>query len=217
MEKYKDKLTLGNKEYECEVIDGVRYIDGKTVDEFYNELPIEEVIKLVRVGFETLKAEKNGEAFSPKEEYLVVQKPPQFIISTYKFSYEVDNPSFKFLKYRIFNEPNSGTIQETFYTLNLENAKRFFAENLKNYYEKYGSSSLDTVQIRTGNVTRQIEEDVKLAMQSVIEKWQPLFDSIDIEPIFEEKKRQIRQFLDFETGLTEEVERMYQNENYKSK
>jgi uncharacterized protein with ParB-like and HNH nuclease domain len=73
-----------------------------------------------------------------KEEYLVVQKPPQFIISTYKFSYEVDNPSFNFLKYRIFNEPNSGMIQETFYTLNLENAKRFFAENLKNYYEKYG-------------------------------------------------------------------------------
>ena len=69
MEKYKGKLTLGNKEYECEVIDGVRYIDGKTVDEFYNELPIEEVIKLVRVGFEALKAEKNGEAFSPKEEY----------------------------------------------------------------------------------------------------------------------------------------------------
>lgn len=73
-----------------------------------------------------------------KEEYLVIQKPPQFIISTYKFSYEVDNPSFKFLKYRIFNEPNSGTIQETFYTLNLENAKRFFSENLKNYFEKYG-------------------------------------------------------------------------------
>lgn len=47
MEKYKGKLTLGNKEYECEVIDGVRYIDGKTVDEFYNELPIEEVIKAV--------------------------------------------------------------------------------------------------------------------------------------------------------------------------
>ena len=85
------------------------------------------------------------------------------------------------------------------------------------YFEKYGGSSLDTVQIRTGNVTRQIEEDVKLAMQSVIEKWQPLFNSIDIEPIFEEKKRQIRQFVDFESGLTEEVERMYQNENHKSK
>lgn len=34
-----------------------------------DELPIEEVIKLVRVGFEALKAEKNGEPFSPKEEY----------------------------------------------------------------------------------------------------------------------------------------------------
>ena len=85
------------------------------------------------------------------------------------------------------------------------------------YFERYGSSYSDTVQIRTGNVTRQIEEDVKLAMQSVIEKWQPLFDSIDIAPVFEEKKRQIRQFIDFESGLTEEVERMYQNENHKSK
>ncbi|MEA5257639.1 DUF262 domain-containing HNH endonuclease family protein [Arcicella aquatica] len=80
-----------------------------------------------------------------KEEYLVVQRPPQFIISTYKFSYEVDNPSFQFLKYRIFNELNSGTIQETFYTLNLENAKRFFTENLKNYYEKYGIIEIETL------------------------------------------------------------------------
>ncbi len=78
-----------------------------------------------------------------KEEYLVVQKPPQFIIRTYKFSYEVDNPSFKFLKYRIFKEPNSGTIQETFYTLNLENAKNFFAENLYNYYDQYGISEIE--------------------------------------------------------------------------
>ena len=80
-----------------------------------------------------------------KEEYLVVQKPPQFIINTYKFSYEIDNPSFKFLKYRILKEPNSGTIQETFYTLNLENAKNFFAENLKNYFEQYGLSEIETL------------------------------------------------------------------------
>ena len=73
-----------------------------------------------------------------KEEYLVVEKPPQFIISTYKFGYEVDNPSFKFLRHRILAEPNSGTIQETFYTLNLENAKNFFKENLESFYNKYG-------------------------------------------------------------------------------
>ena len=78
-----------------------------------------------------------------KEEYIVVAKPPQFIIRTYKFGYEVDNPSFQFLKYRIYNEPNSGTIQETFYTLNLENAKRFFKENLTSYYEEFGLDEID--------------------------------------------------------------------------
>lgn len=78
-----------------------------------------------------------------KEDYLVIEKPPQFIIKTYKFGYEVDNPSFKFLRHRIFLEPNSGTIQETFYTLNLDNAKNFFLENLKNYFEKYGLSEIE--------------------------------------------------------------------------
>jgi uncharacterized protein with ParB-like and HNH nuclease domain len=53
-----------------------------------------------------------------KEEYLLIQKLPQFIIRTYKFGYETDNPSFKFLRHRILNEPDSGMIQETFYTLN---------------------------------------------------------------------------------------------------
>ena len=80
-----------------------------------------------------------------KEEYLVVQRPPQFIIKTYKFSYEVDNPSFQFLKYRIFKEPNSGTIQETFYTLNLENAKNFFVENLNSFYQEYGIKEIETL------------------------------------------------------------------------
>ena len=80
-----------------------------------------------------------------KEEYLVVERPPQFIIRTYKFGYEVDNPSFQFLKHRIFEEPNSGTIQETFYTLNLENAKNFFTENLANYYEKYSINEIEVL------------------------------------------------------------------------
>lgn len=78
-----------------------------------------------------------------KEEYLVIERPPQFIIRTYKFGYEVDNPSFQFLKFRIFKEPNSGTIQETFYTLNLNNAKNFFVENLTNFYQKGGLNEIE--------------------------------------------------------------------------
>lgn len=65
-----------------------------------------------------------------RETYLMVSKPPHNIIKTYKFGYESDNPSFQFLRYRIFNEDNSGTINETFYTLNLENSKRFFKEKV---------------------------------------------------------------------------------------
>jgi len=80
-----------------------------------------------------------------KDEYLVIVRPPQFIIRTYKFGYEIDNPSFRFLKHRIYNEPNSGTIQETFYTLNLENAKNFFTENLANFYQKYGLSEIEAL------------------------------------------------------------------------
>jgi len=82
---------------------------------------------------------------SIKDEYIVVERPPQFVMRTYKFGYEVDNPSFQFLKHKIFKEPNSGTIQETFYTLNLENAKSFFVENLANYQDKYGVSEIETL------------------------------------------------------------------------
>ena len=70
-----------------------------------------------------------------REKYLVVANPPNFIIRTYKFGYEIDNPSFKFLRHKIFLEPDGGTIDETFYTLNLENANDFFKKNLQNYFD----------------------------------------------------------------------------------
>ncbi len=73
-----------------------------------------------------------------KETYITVEKPPNFIIKTYKFGYEIDNPSFQFLRHKIFLEPNNGTIQETFYTLNLENSKNFFKDNLEDLYKNYG-------------------------------------------------------------------------------
>jgi uncharacterized protein with ParB-like and HNH nuclease domain len=73
-----------------------------------------------------------------KETYLVIQKPPQQIIKTYLFSYEKDNPSFDFLRYKILNEKNSGKVDETFYTLNLANSKRFFIDNIKIYLEEFG-------------------------------------------------------------------------------
>ncbi len=79
-------------------------------------------------------------AFGLKEiiqKYLVENKRND-IIKAYKFGYATDNPSFLFLKHRILGEPNAGKIDETFYTLNLENAKNFFDDNLRDYYSDYG-------------------------------------------------------------------------------
>ena len=79
------------------------------------------------------------------ESYIVVEEPKHRTINTYKFGYEVDNPSFKFLRHRIFDEPNEGTLSETFYTLNLENAKKFFAENIAKYVSDNGLGGLEVI------------------------------------------------------------------------
>lgn len=80
-----------------------------------------------------------------KETYLVISKPPQFIINTYMFSYEVDNPSFKYLRHKILNEPSGGEIGETFYTLNLENAKTFFKDNLQHVLQELGLEEVESL------------------------------------------------------------------------
>jgi len=74
------------------------------------------------------------------EKFMVVSQPPHKITKTYLFGYEVDNPSFEFLRHKIYNEGFSTTITETYYTLNLENAKDFFNDNLINLKKEKGES-----------------------------------------------------------------------------
>jgi len=80
-----------------------------------------------------------------KEGYIVITEPKHRTINTYKFGYEVDNPSSNFLRFKIFNEPNAGSVIETFYTLNLENAKVFFSENIASLISRHGISSLENL------------------------------------------------------------------------
>jgi len=87
------------------------------------------------------------------EEYIYMKMPPSYNLSTYKFGYEVDNPSFKYLKHKILGEPDGGVVTETFYTLNLENSRKFFKENLENYYNEYG---LNEVEILFKKVTQNL-------------------------------------------------------------
>jgi len=80
-----------------------------------------------------------------KEKFIVISQPPENIINAYKFGYEADNPSFEFLRYKIFNEPSAGTIDETFYTLNLENAKQFFQTNIGAIVKSHGPGVLENL------------------------------------------------------------------------
>lgn len=80
------------------------------------------------------------------ESYIKISKPPEHIINTYKFGYERwEDPSFSFLRHTIFNEHDGGAVQETFYTLNLENTKTFFLSNLKVLIESVDYSAINTI------------------------------------------------------------------------
>ena len=76
-------------------------------------------------------------------------------------------------------------------------------------WEKYGGVSNETMQIKSGEFTKEIEKEVNEAMQEIINRWQPIFDDIPTEALFAEKQRQVKSFNDFETVLTELVERSF--------
>ena len=76
-------------------------------------------------------------------------------------------------------------------------------------FEKYGGVSNETIQIKDGEFTAEIEKEVNEAMQEIINRWQPIFDDIPTEALFAEKQRQVKSFNDFKTVLTELVERSF--------
>jgi len=80
-----------------------------------------------------------------QSKYLFKNKPPGDQFRTYKFGYMSDNPSYDYLRYRIFDEVGSGSLQETFYTLNLSNAKQYFSKQFKELHQQEGLSALQNI------------------------------------------------------------------------
>ena len=76
-------------------------------------------------------------------------------------------------------------------------------------YEKFGGIANETMQIKSGEFTKEIEQEVNEAMQEIIERWQPFIDNIPTEELFAEKQKQIRKFSDYETTLTDLVEKRF--------
>ena len=76
-------------------------------------------------------------------------------------------------------------------------------------WEKYGGVSNETIQIKNGEFAKEIEKEVNEAMQEIVERWQPFIDDIPTEELFAEKQKQIRKFSDYETTLTDLVEKRF--------
>ena len=76
-------------------------------------------------------------------------------------------------------------------------------------WEKFGGVSNETMQIKSGEFTKEIEKEVNEAMQEIIERWQPFIDDIPTEELFAEKQKQIRKFSDYETTLTDLLEKKF--------
>ena len=80
---------------------------------------------------------------------------------------------------------------------------------LKFDFERFGGIANETIQIKNGEFAKEIEREIKEAMQEIIERWQPFFDNIPTEELFAEKQKQIRKFSDYETTLTELLEKKF--------
>ena len=65
---------------------------------------------------------------------------PKGEFRTYMFGYTDDNPSHEYLRHRILGESGGGTVQETFYTLNLGEAKEYFSKQLENLHAVSGTT-----------------------------------------------------------------------------
>ena len=76
-------------------------------------------------------------------------------------------------------------------------------------YEKFGGIANEIMQIKNCEFTKELEKEVNEAMQEIIERWQPFIDNIPTEELFAEKQKQIRKFSDYETTLTDLVEKKF--------
>lgn len=85
------------------------------------------------------------------------------------------------------------------------------------FFEKYGGVSNETIQIKNGEFSKEIEKEVNEAMQEIIDRWQPIFDNIPTEALFAERQRQVKNFIDFETVLTDLVEKEFGSDEERKK
>jgi|JI9StandDraft_1071089.scaffolds.fasta_scaffold00644_2 hypothetical protein len=103
-------------------------------------------------------------------ENLIYIKEETFAV--YKFGYEADDPSFKFFKDRIIVMPKdwndigvvNSTSIETYYTNNLENAKKFFKEKIEGLKSEEVKKYFEALRLRVVGIKNTIDERLNIYM-----------------------------------------------------
>lgn len=127
---------------------------------------------LERVGDKAILNETNVADIRKK---FIYQQKADGISRTYMFGYESQNPSYEFLKTKIFNEHSaSNSNEESLYTYNLEKAKEFFAKQLENY-EKLEELFIKLTQKMVFNeYVIENDLDVFIAFETMNNRGKPL-------------------------------------------
>lgn len=121
-DKWNDEIWLVKSGYSIyELVDGQQRLTTMIIliNEIISFCKENNITELNEISIEKLK-----------EKYLYEIKSND-IFRTYKFGYEIDNPSDKYFRKEILGDSKVGKVEETFYTLNLLNAKNFFNKKIK--------------------------------------------------------------------------------------
>lgn len=104
---------------------------------------------------------------------------PKGNLRSYVFGYHKDNPSYEFLKQEIFEQvdsSNNDKLEETAYTNNLQNAKKFFAKEIADWNLKRLESLYDKVTKRLMFDFKVLEEelDIFIVFETMNNRGKPL-------------------------------------------
>lgn len=114
-------------------------IDAKNYQPFFvvdGQQRLTTVIVLIQVILERLNSDEklNYTAKNDIQRKFIFDSKDDGISRSYIFGYEKDNPSYEFLKTKVFCElSTTATSEETSYTQNLAKTKTFFVERLANF------------------------------------------------------------------------------------
>lgn len=86
-----------------------------------------------------------AKAIEEMQEKFIFRENEKALVKTYLLGYIKNDVSERFLKREIFNDEKTTCNEESYYTLNMKNAKRIFAENIETIYHD-GGDDLEVIE-----------------------------------------------------------------------